>query len=92
MPPKLKDSLVGGGVVSAELCRSPWSEYPDAGDKDSGSLGISLVESGGVVTPSVGFMATRTDAASKSWTCWCLLIRSFEVKDHSGVCSQLNCC
>jgi hypothetical protein len=78
--------------VSAELWRSAWSEYPDAaGDRDSTSLGKSLDDSGGVAELSLfgPFMATRTEAASSNWTCWCLEIKSFEVKDHSGVCSHL---
>lgn len=36
------------------------------------------------------FMARRTDAASSNWTCWCFEMRSFDVTDHSGVCSHLE--
>jgi hypothetical protein len=74
----------GGGVVSADP-RSGCSEYPlAAGDAESRSLIKSRAESGGVVvvgaaTAGVLFMATRTEAASRSWTCWCLEIKSLEV-------------
>lgn len=52
---------------------------PDGGGVVSSELlseapSAEVEESGGV-----GFMETRIDAASKSWTCWCLEIRSFEV-------------
>ena len=35
------------------------------------------------------FIVIKTEAASSSCTCWCLEMSSFEVKDHSGVCSHL---
>jgi len=86
-----RDSSCGGGVVSAELCLSCCSEYLEAaGDGDSASLGKSFAESGGVVVSLVVlFIATSTLAASRSCTCWCLEIKSLEVRDHSGVCSHL---
>jgi hypothetical protein len=34
-------------------------------------------------------MVTRTEAASKSCTCWCLEIKSLEVIAHAGSCSHL---
>lgn len=77
-------SSCGGGVVSADP-RSGCSEYPlAAGDAESRSLMKSRAESGGVVVVGAAagaapFMATRTEAASKSWTCWCLEIKSLEV-------------
>lgn len=77
--------------MSTEL-RSCGSESADAGgDAESWSLLKSLAESGGVEVESSGtlFIATRTDAASRSWTCWCFEMRSFDVRDHSGVCSHL---
>jgi hypothetical protein len=36
------------------------------------------------------FIATKTDAASRSCTCWCLEISSLEVNCHWGVCSHLH--
>jgi hypothetical protein len=80
-------SSCGGGVVSADP-RSCCSEYPlAAGDAESRSRIKSRAESGGVVVvgtaagslPTLLFMATRTEAASRSWTCWCLEIKSLEV-------------
>lgn len=60
----------GGGVVSSELDEPSFvEELPsliDAPDK----------EAGGVV---LGFIETRIEAASRSWTCWCLEIRSLDV-------------
>lgn len=88
----LMASMCGGGVVSAEL-RSLWiSEYPEAaGEAESWSLAKkSRVESGGdaeALRPL--FIVTSTDAASRSWTCWCFEMSSLEVRDHSGVCSHL---
>jgi hypothetical protein len=78
-------------VVSAELRSCP-SENPDAaGDAESWSLAKSLAESGGVVASLASlFMARSTDAASSSWTCWCFEMSSFDVTDHSGVCSHLE--
>lgn len=52
---------------------------------DTAGVGFPLLSS----TNGDGFMETRIDAASRSWTCWCLEMRSFEVSDHSGVCSHL---
>jgi hypothetical protein len=78
--PALMPSNCGGGVVSAEL-RSCCSEYPDAtGDAEPCSLPKSRAESGGV-WPGLGllFMATKTEAASRSCTCWCLEIKSLDV-------------
>lgn len=74
-------SLMGGGVVSTELWRSPDSEYPEAADEvESNSLAESFAESGGVVVSfSFTVMATSTEAASSSWTCWCLEMSNFEV-------------
>jgi hypothetical protein len=64
----LTPSVTGGGVVSAELCRSSGSEYLEAaGDDDPTSLWKSFVDSGGVAAlPSMPFMVTRTEAASSS--------------------------
>lgn len=77
--------------MSAEL-RSCTSENPDApGDAESWSLAKSLAESGGVVASLASlFMARSTEAASSSCTCWCFEMSSFEVTDHSGVCSHLE--
>ena len=75
--------------MSAELSPSRGSEDPDAaGDAESWSELKSLADGGGV-GPS-WFIATRTDAASSNWTCWCFEINSFDVYDHSGVCSHLQ--
>jgi hypothetical protein len=64
--------------VSAELVPSCCSEEPDAaGLAESWSLWKSFAESGGVVPSS--FMVSSTEAASKSWTCWCLEISNLEV-------------
>lgn len=77
--------------MSTEL-RSCCSEYPEApGEAESWSLAKSRAESGGVLSAAgLLFMATRTEAASNSCTCWCLEIKSLEVYDHSGVCSHLT--
>jgi hypothetical protein len=74
------DEAEGGGVVSSDPEELSFvEELPslfDAPDEDAG----------GVV---VGFMETNIEAASRSWTCWCLDMRSLDVYDHSGVCSHL---
>ena len=69
-------------MVSVELISSSCgSDDPDAaGDAESS---LSIAEG-----PSL-FMATSTDAASRSWTCWCFEMSSFDVNCHSGVCSHL---
>jgi hypothetical protein len=71
-------------VVSVELIRSSscGSDEPEAAGDDELSLS----------TPDAAswFIATRTEAASRSCTCWCFEISSFEVYCHSGVCSQLS--
>jgi hypothetical protein len=65
-----------------ELSPSRRSDEPEAGgDMDEWSLSPASLSL---------FMATRTDAASRSWTCWCLEMSSFDVYCHSGVCSQLD--
>jgi hypothetical protein len=69
--------------VLAELISSRRSEEPEAGgDKDERSLSRAISAS--------WFIATRTEAASNSCTCWCLEMSSLEVNCHSGVCSQLK--
>lgn len=67
-------SLCGGGVVSVELksCSSRISEEPDAAGED---VSLSLA------VPSA-FIATKTEAASRSWTCWCFEMSNFEVYCH----------
>lgn len=54
----------GGGVVSSDEELSELPSLLEAPDEESGG---------------VGFMETRMEAASRSWTCWCLDIRSLEV-------------
>lgn len=71
--------MCGGGVVSVELKPSRRSDEPEAaGDAESSLSSLIL------------FMARRTEAASSSWTCWCLEMSSLDVYCHSGVCSQLD--
>jgi hypothetical protein len=41
--------------------------------------GGGVVTAAAAVAAGVLFMATRTEAASRSWTCWCLEIKSLEV-------------
>jgi hypothetical protein len=75
---KAISSPTGGGVVSVELRPSLSSEIPDTvGDADerSESTGRGASAAGSEST----FILTRTVAASRSWTCWCLEMRSFEV-------------
>jgi hypothetical protein len=62
-----------------ELRSSRMSDEPEAGGEAESSLSSLIL-----------FMATRTEAASSSWTCWCLEMSSLEVYCHSGVCSQLE--
>lgn len=74
---KTPSSLMGGGVVSVELKPPRSSDIPDAvGEADERSespvAGISQSEGS-------WFMVTRTEAASSSWTCWCLEMSSLEV-------------
>lgn len=77
---KAISSPMGGGVVSVELRPSRSSEIPDAvGEVDDRSE--SCVS---------GFIFTKTVAASRSWTCWCLEMSSFEVTAHAGSCSHLH--
>lgn len=64
-----------------------WFEYFDVvGDSDLDLLGMFFVEFGGVVIFLLGFMLIKIDVVFSSCICWCLLIRSFEVKDYLGVC------
>lgn len=74
-------------MVLAELRPSICSENPPDTDGEVSRGEVSRADSGGLVGT---FMLTRTDAASRSWTCWCLEMSSLEVKDHSGVCSHLK--
>lgn len=70
-------------MVSLELkSSSRMPEEPDAAGEDESSLSPPSLPS--------WFMATRTEAASRSWTCWCFEMSSFEVYCHWGVCSQLE--
>lgn len=59
-------------MVFAELRPSIGSEEPPDTDGDD-----SRADSGGLVGRV--FIATRTEAASRSCTCWCFDIRSLEV-------------
>src|SRR5436305_14719751 len=80
---------MGGGLVSAELRSSRGSDEPEKpGDADEPSLSCSCGGSGGGDVLST-FMVTKTLAASRSWTCWCLEMRSLEVTAHAGSCSHL---
>jgi hypothetical protein len=78
--------------VFAELLRSSScsSEYAEAGgEAESCSLVASSFPECEDCASLVFPIATKTDAASSSCTCWCFEMRSFDVSDHSGVCSQL---
>lgn len=79
-------------MVSTELTPSCISEDEKAGDRDEASLG-SIWDDSFSDWPDVKLsevMLHRTDAASKSWTCWCLEMRSLEVMAHAGSCSHLT--
>lgn len=79
-------------MVSIELVLSWWFEAESEAESDS--LTESRAKSGGEAASSalgsLWFMVSRTLAASRSCTCWCFEMRSFEVYDHSGVCSHLK--
>lgn len=57
---------------------SRMSDEPEAAGEEELSLSLG---------PS-WFIATSTEAASRSWTCWCFDISNFDVYCHSGVCSH----
>ena len=77
---------VGGGVSSEPELTEEFSFMDAPLDAvDTAGVGFPLLSS----TDDNGFMETRIEAASRSWTCWCLEMRSLEVSDHSGVCSHL---
>ena len=54
----------GGGVVSSDEDESELPSLLEAPEDESGG---------------VGFIETRIEAASSSWTCWCFEIRSLDV-------------
>lgn len=67
---KIPSSPVGGGVVSAELLPSRSSEIPEAvgevEERSDSPVGWWWSTDDAGVS---GFIFTRTDAASRSWTC-----------------------
>ena len=76
---------IGGGVSSELELTDELSLIEAPLDAVGAGVAFPLLS----LTNAIGFMETRMEAASSSCTCWCLEMSSFEVSDHSGVCSHL---